>query len=339
MSNYSEDSLIEQPAIELFQSLDYTHQNCFHETFGEHGNLGRETSSNVVLIPRLRGSLTKLNPSLPAEAIDQAIEELTRDRSILNRVTANREIYKLLRDGVKVEVRREDGTEADETVKVIDFNAPSNNDFFLASQFWVTGEMYKRRADLVGFVNGLPLIFIELKATHKRLENAHRNNLTDYKGTIPQIFWYNTFIILSNGSESRIGTITADYEHFSEWKKINSEGEEGVVSLETIIKGTCEKHKFLDILENFILFQDKDTGGSYIKMIAKNHQYHGVNNALESFKKIKENQGKLGVFCHTQGSGKSFSMIFFSQKILRRFKGDYTFLIITDRDELDDQIY
>ena len=241
MSNYSESSLVEQPTIELFGSLGYSHVNCYNETFGEIGTLGRETSTDVVLKPRLKQALIKLNPSLPPEAIDKAIEELTRDRSILHPVTANRDIYKLIRDGVKVKVRQKDGTEADETVKVIDFNEPDNNDFFLASQFWITGEMYKRRADLVGFVNGLPLIFIELKAVHKKLENAFKDNLTDYKDTIPQIFWYNAAIILSNGSESRIGTISADFEHFSEWKKINSEGEEGVVSLETIIKGTCEK--------------------------------------------------------------------------------------------------
>lgn len=337
MDKLNELNLIEQPSIELFQSLGYDHLDCFHETFGEKGTLGRTTSTDVVLIPKLKESLIKLNPSFPSEAINQAIEELIRDRSILNPVTANREIYNLIRNGVKIKVKRPDETEDDETVRMIDFDDPTNNDFFLASQFWITGEMYKRRADLVGFVNGLPLIFIELKAVHKKLEDAFRDNITDYKDTIPQIFWYNAFIILSNGSKSRIGTISADFEHFSEWKKINNEGEEGIVSLETIIKGTCEKQKFLDLFENFILY--KDSGGSFIKIIAKNHQYLGVNNTIESFKKLKENQGRLGVFWHTQGSGKSFSMIFFSQKILRKFEGNFTFLIVTDRKELDEQIY
>jgi type I restriction enzyme R subunit len=316
---YSESALVEQPTIGLIQSLGYEHQNCFHEKFGEHGTLGRGTPSDVVLIPRLKSALSRLNPNLPEEAINLAIEELCRDRSSQNPVIANRDFYRMLKDGVKVPIRMEDGSEEVETVKVIDFDNPENNDFFLASQFWVTGEMYKRRADLVGFVNGLPLIFTELKATHKRLENAYRDNLSDYKSTIPQIFWYNAFIILSNGSESRIGTITSDWEHFSDWKKIGSEGKEGVVSLDTIIRGTCEKSRFLDIFENFILFQD--TGGAVIKIIAKNHQYIGVNNVIGDFKSIKQNQGKLGVFWHTQGSGKSFSMIFFSQKILRKFKG------------------
>jgi len=334
MNDYSESSLIELPAIELFQSLGYKYQNCFHEKFGEDETLGRETPSDVVLIPRLKSALFRLNPDLSEEAINLAIEELTRDRSSLNPVIANKEIYQLTRDGVKVAVKQADGNEKIETVKVIEFDNPENNDFFLTSQFWITGEMYKRRADLIAFVNGLPLVFIELKAAHKRLINAYYNNLTDYKNTIPQLFWYNAFIILSNGSESKIGTITSDWEHFSEWKKINNEGEEGIISLDTTIKGVCEKQRFLDIFENFILFQEPKTN-----IIAKNHQYLGVNSAIKSFKSIKDKQGKLGVFWHTQGSGKSFSMIFFSQKILRKFKGNYTFVIVTDRKELDEQIY
>ncbi|MCZ6703444.1 MAG: type I restriction endonuclease subunit R, partial [Ignavibacteria bacterium] len=247
------------------------------------------------------------------------------------------EIYKLIKEGVKVSYRNKEDEEVEEIVKVIDFENPDENDFFLASQFWVTGELYKRRPDLVGFINGLPLILFELKGTHKKLENAYNDNLKDYKDTIPQIIWYNAFIILSNGSESKVGTITSDWEHFTEWKKINSEGEKGVVSLDTIIKGTCSKEKLLDLIENFILFQD--ISGKQIKILSKNHQYLGVNNAIEQFQQIDKNKGRLGVFWHTQGSGKSFSMIFFSQKILRKFGGNYTFIIVTDRKELDVQIY
>jgi type I restriction enzyme, R subunit len=337
---FSEQELVEQAAIELFQSLGYSHQNCYEEVFGGNATLGRETSTEVVLKPRLKSALLNLNPGLTSEIINSAIEEITRDRSTLNPVVANKEIYEILTKGAKVSIRREDGTEDKEIVKVIDFEKPTNNDFFLASQLWISGEMYKRRADLIGFVNGLPLIFIELKAVHKKLENAFRDNLTDYKDTIPQVFWYNAVIILSNGSKSRIGSVTAQWEHFSEWKKINAEGEEGVVSLETIIKGTCQKDKFIDMLENFVLFQKIGKAESaLIKILAKNHQYLGVNHAIESFKNIEDKHGRLGVFWHTQGSGKSFSMIFFSQKILRKFYGNYTFLIVTDRKELDQQIY
>ncbi len=336
-SDYSEDSLVEQPAIELFSELGWETANCFYEKFGEKGTLGRGTTSEVVLVPRLRAALLRLNPDLPSEAIELAIEELTRDRSIMSPANANREVYRLLKNGVKVSFRGKENEETVENVQVIDWNEPSNNDFFLASQFWVTGEMYKRRADLVGFVNGLPLVFIELKASHKRLEHAYRDNLRDYKNAIPQIFWYNGFIILSNGSQSKIGSMTAEWEHFAEWKKINSEGEEGIVSLETMIRGTCEPARFLDILENFMLFSE--ASGGIVKLVAKNHQYLGVNNATEALKQIEQNRGRLGVFWHTQGSGKSYSMVFFSQKVLRKIPGNFTFVIVTDRQELDKQIY
>jgi type I restriction enzyme R subunit len=336
---YTEDALVEKPAMELFKKLGWKARNCYYETFGPGGDLGRETSSEVVLVQWLRPALERLNQGIGKEAINLAIEELTRDRSTLSPANANREIYKLLKDGVKVSVHTggDDGEESTEVVRVIDWENPENNVFFLASQFWISGEMYKRRADLVGFVNGLPLLFVELKASHKRLEHAYKKNLRDYKDTIPHAFWHNAFIILSNGSASRVGTMTAEWEHFAEWKKINNEGEEGVVSLETVIRGMCEKQKMLDLVENFILFDEGH--GEPIKMLAKNHQFLGVNRAIEAVKKIRENQGRLGVFWHTQGSGKSYSMVFFSQKIHRKLAGNWTFLVVTDRQELDGQIY
>ncbi|KAF5418252.1 MAG: type I restriction enzyme, R subunit [Candidatus Methanocomedens sp.] len=337
VNDYSEDNLVEQPAIALFAGLGWETENCFYEKFGENSTYGRETSSEVVLLPRLRSALERLNPALPKEAIELAIEELVRDRSIMSPANANREIYQLLKNGVKVSFQDSENWEIVETVQVIDWNEPLNNNFFLASQFWVSGDMYKRRADLVGFVNGLPLIFIELKASHRRLEHAYQDNLRDYKSTIPQLFWYNALIILSNGSLSKIGSMSAAWEHFADWKKINSEGEEGIISLDTMIRGTCEPSRLLDIIENFTIFSE--VSGGLAKFVAKNHQYLGVNNATEALLQIKENQGKLGVFWHTQGSGKSYSMIFFSQKVLRKIPGNYTFVMITDRQELDDQIY
>jgi type I restriction enzyme R subunit len=337
MSEYSEDALIEQPAIELFGLLNYETINCFHETFGTTGTLGRETTSEVVLGKYLRNSIKKLNPRVDSEAIDLAVDEVIKDHSSLSPVNANREVYKLLKDGVKVTYKNEEDEETDEVVKLIDWNNPENNHFMLVSQLWISGEIYKRRADLVGFVNGIPLVFIELKSTARRLELAYNDNLRDYKNTIPQLFWYNGIIILSNGSQSRIGSMSAAWEHFAEWKKINSEGEEGVISLETIIRGTCEKSKLLDIVENFTMFSD--AGGSLVKLVGKNHQYLGVNNAIEAVKQIQNNKGRLGVFWHTQGSGKSYSMVFLCQKILRKLTGNWTFVVITDRTELDDQIY
>ncbi|MBU0704648.1 MAG: type I restriction endonuclease subunit R, partial [Chloroflexi bacterium] len=271
--------------------------------------------------------------------------ELTRDRSAMTPVHANREIYRLLNDGVKVATRSPEGEERVETVYVVDWDTAANNDFLLVQQFWITGEVYTRRADLVGFVNGLPLLFGELKAHHKRIEDGYRKNLRDYKDTIPHIFWHNGFILLSNGSDARLGTLTSGWEHFSPWKKINSEGEEGVISLETLVRSTCAPARFLDLVENYTLYHE--TQGGTAKIVAKNHQYLGVESAIAAVQQIRGgapslsrgNQGKLGVFWHTQGSGKSFSMIFFSRKILRKLGGNWTFVVITDRRDLDDQIY
>jgi type I restriction enzyme R subunit len=204
---FSEDTLIEQPTIALFGQLGWEMLNCFDEAAA---TLGRETTTEVVLRPKLLATLQRLNPSLPPEPLTLAIAELTRDCSLMVPVQANREIHQLLKNGIKVSFTNVKGEQVTETVKVIDWNTPENNDFLLASQLWVTGEMYKRRCDLVGFVNGLPLVFIELKASHKKVENAFHDNLKDYRSAIPQLFWYNAFIILSNGSQSRIGSLTAE---------------------------------------------------------------------------------------------------------------------------------
>ena len=335
---YSEDELIEQSAVTLFQQLGWEMMDCYHELdLNGKSALGRENTGEVILTSRMLPVLKSLNPDLPPEAFAQAIEELSRDRSLLSSVQANHEIYKMLKNGIKVKTTDKNGDEVPFEVKIIDWNNPKKNDYFLASQFWITGEMYKRRADLVGFVNGIPLVFIELKAVHKNLQTAFNDNIRDYKYAIPQVFWYNAFILISNGTNSKIGTISAEWEHFSDWKKINKEGEEGVVSLDTIIRGTCEPQHLLDITENFSLFQE--ARGGLIKLVAKNHQYLGVNHAIEILHEIKQKEGRLGVFWHTQGSGKSISMVFFAQKVLRKIPGNWTFVIITDRIELDDQIY
>ena len=337
-TDFSEDALVEQPAIALFQELGWSFANCFHEKVGTtNSTLGRLTTGDVILPPRLRDAIKRLNPSLPDEAIQLAIEALAKDRSGMGLAQANKEVYQLLKQGVRVTFQNDDGDQVDEAVRVIDWNNPDQNDFFLASQFWVSGNPYKRRADLVGFVNGLPMLFIELKKSHARIEHAFKNNLKDYKSTIPQLFWFNSVIILSNGSQAKVGSITAGWEHFSDWKRINSEGEQGIISLETVIRGTCEHSRFLDLTENFTVY-DESKGG-LVKVTAKNHQYLGVNNSVIALNQIQQNQGRLGVFWHTQGSGKSFSMVFFAQKVLRKLPGNWTFLVITDRDDLDNQIY
>ncbi len=336
MPDFSEDAL-ENSIIEILESLGWHSQNCYEEMFGEAGTLGRLTPADVVLVKKLRPKLEELNSTLPKVAIDQAITELSRNRSMLSDFSANQEVYKLLKNGVKVEYNGSDGHRTHEKVQLIDWRNPRNNEYFLAKQFWISGEMYKRRADLVGFINGIPFLFIELKAAHQRIEDSYRNNLTDYKSTIPQIFWYNALIILSNGSEAKLGSITSTWEYFNDWKRINNENEQGVVDVDTLVRGVCDPEKLLDIVENFTLFTQ--VGGKPVKIIPKNHQYLGVNNILAKFENIHEIAGKLGVFWHTQGSGKSISMMALGQKVLRTIPGNWTFLIITDRVDLDDQIY
>jgi len=335
---YSEEALVERPAMELFSRLGWSVQNCFHE-FDENGLsfLGRETKGDVVLISRLKPILQKINSDLPEVAIDEAIKVLMQDRSVMGMASANREVYDLLKNGALVSFMNDKKEQIRERVKFIDWDNMDNNDFFLASQFWIAGDMYTCRADLIGFINGIPLIFIELKASHRNLKKAYDENLRDYKSTIPQVFWFNGLIILSNGSRSLVGTISSEWEHFNEWKKINDEGEKGIVSLETVIRAVCDRERVLDILENYTLFRDEKNGP--IKIVAKNHQYLGVEKTIKAFHKINENQGRLGVFWHTQGAGKTESMFFFSQKILRKIPGNWTFVIVTDRNELDDQTY
>ena len=178
MLNFSEDSL-ENATIDIFKSLGWNSQNCFEETYGTEGTLGRETPADVVLVRRLRSKLEEFNSDKPKEAIDQAIAELTRNRSMLSPFSANQEVYKLLKEGVKVEYHGPDGHRTHGRVQLIDWRNPNNNDYFLAKQLWISGDMYKRRADLVGFINGIPLLFIELKAVHQRIQDSYRNNLTD----------------------------------------------------------------------------------------------------------------------------------------------------------------
>ena len=336
-AGYTEDELVEKPTIELFESLGWETANLYHEFASGKSTEGREGRRDVFLPNRLKSALEKLNPDIPPDGITQAIEQLTQDRSKMIPVNSNREVYLLLKEGVKVLVADENGSESTETVQVIDWNYPDKNDFFLASQFWVSSEIYNKRCDLVGFVNGIPLLFMELKATHKNVKHAYDGNLSDYRSTIPHLFTPNGFIILSNGSETKLGCTSAGWEHFVEWKKVANESEQGVISLETVVRGTCTPEHLLDIVENFTLFEEGR--GGLLKKVAKNHQYLGVNHAIGAVQNIQQNQGRLGVFWHTQGSGKSLSMVFLTQKILRKLQGNWTFVIVTDRKELDRQIY
>jgi type I restriction enzyme R subunit len=335
---YTEDLLVEQPAIGLFADLGWQTVSAQEEAFGADGTLERETKGDVVLAARLQAALGRLNPSLPPEAITAAVDELARDRSAMSLEGANREVYGLLKDGIKVSVPdREHGGQKTERLQVIDWASPENNDFLLVSQFSVTGAMYTCRPDLVGFVNGLPLVVIELKKPGVPARAAFDENLTHYKQQIPALFWFNALLIASNGTDSRVGSLTADWERFFEWKRIAREDEPRRVSLEVMLRGTCDRTRLLDLVENFTLFSEHKAG--LVKILGQNHQFLGVNNAIASMLEARSRgHGRAGVFWQTQGSGKSFSMVFFAQKVLRKAAGNWTFVVVTDRVELDQQI-
>lgn len=339
-TSFSEQQLVEGPALGLLAELGYEVVDAFAERFGaEHATEapGRDDRSQVVLRHRLEPKLVELNPEVPRAAIDAAVQELVLDRSAMDRVRANRAVWKLLRDGTKVSVTHDDGTRTTETVRFVDWREPSNNDFLAVNQLWVVGPLHTRRCDVVCFVNGIPLVLFELKASHKSIEHAYRDNLRDYRDTIPQLLVPNALVILSNGSETKVGSTFAPWERFSEWKRVDDESEPGVVSLETAIRGVCEPTRLLDLVENFVAYQERP--GGLIKILAQNHQVLGVNAAMRALRDEQRRAGRLGVFWHTQGSGKSLSMLFFTQKVLRREPGNWTFVMVTDRAELDDQLY
>jgi type I restriction enzyme, R subunit len=349
-NNYTEDQLIEQTCIAIFKNqLHWEIANVYQgETFGEHGTIGRNSEADVLLKNRFLQAIEKLNPNLPSQAYELAFEIINSDDATKSLADINFEKHHLLKEGIPVTFKNEKGEIIrNKVIKVFDFDEVENNNFLAVQQLWIEGKSKrKKRPDIVGFVNGIPLLFIELKAHHRKIKVAFETNLKDYKQTIPKIFHTNAFILLSNGIESKIGAITSKFEHFHDWKRITEE-QEGIISLDGILRGVCEKNRMMDLFENFVLFDNSI--GSIVKLIARNHQFIGVNKAVNHFIHVqeqakngmisKEEAQKLGVFWHTQGSGKSYSMVFLCQKILRALGGGYTFLLVTDRTELDTQIY
>lgn len=301
---------------------------------------GRRSLREVVLPDLVFSSLKNLNPDIPEEIIEDLVEELRTSLLTTDLKNLNYDNYMLIKNGRPVQYDK-DGKKVYQTLSLIDFNNPEKNNFTLMSQMWIKGEFNYRRPDLIIFINGLPLVFIELKNSDVKVKQAYDRNLKDYIRDIPQLFYFNQFCVLSNGRESRLGSFTAGYGHFFEWLRNDEEDRvdreelrEKKNSLEYLIEGLFDHGELLDYVENFILYENKRD-----KIIAKNHQYLGVNKAIEAFKNKDKLDGKLGVFWHTQGSGKSYSMAMYVNKINRKIDGNYTFLIITDRKDLDDQLY
>lgn len=342
--DYSEDQLVQEPAARfLAERLEWESVYAFDaEDFGPDSLLGRRDTSEVVLTRDLRAALVRLNPGLPVAALDEAIVLLTALDLTKTLVQQNEEKWQLLRDGVPLKLRDADGTTRDARVKAIDFDTPANNRFVAVRELWVKGRLWDKRCDIVGFVNGLPLVFVELKRYDKDLKLAFDSNYTDYKDTIPQLFHFNALVILSNGMDARFGTITSLWEHFSRWKRLDEDDPEPAPDaplLPILLSGLCAKDKLLDVVENFTVFDR--SGGAPLKIVARNHQLLGVNRVIDALQRgdADVQAGRLGVFWHTQGSGKSYSMLFLCQKIHRKISARYTFVVMTDRKELDEQIF
>ena len=335
--DYSEDQLIQKSAAELLEKeLGWASVYAFDtEVLGQNGTLGRTSYHEVLLTGRFCKALKTLNPWLTEKQLSEAVERMTEYMSSQTLMQINEQKYQYIKDGVPVTRVKPNGETEEVKAKVIDFASPQKNDFLCVREMWVYGALYHRRADIVGFVNGLPLLFMELKNHDVEVQDAYNQNYRDYLDTIPQLFYHNAFIMFSNGLEARVGTIESKWEFFHEWKRL-TEQEAGNIELPTMLRGICKKGNFLDLLENFILYDH--SGGTTAKILARNHQYLGVNQAVEMYRNREYVKGKLGVFWHTQGSGKSYSMLFLAQKIRRKFEGSPTIVVLTDRDELNKQI-
>ena len=335
--DYSEDQLIQKSTAEFLEKeLGWKSVYAFdQETLGANGTLGRNDYHEVLLIRHLGQALKRLNPWLTEKQLQECMERMTEHMSSQTLMQINEQKYQLIRDGIPVTRVKPNGETEEVRAKVIDFAIPDRNEFLCVRELQVHGALYRRRADIVGYVNGIPLLFMELKNHDVEVVDAFNKNYRDYLDTIPQLFYHNAFIMFSNGLEARVGTIDSKWEFFHEWKRLTEE-DAGSIELPTMLRGICKKENFLDLLENFILYDH--SGGRIAKILARNHQYLGVNQAVEMYRNRQYLNGKLGVFWHTQGSGKSYSMLFLAQKIRRKFEGSPTFLILTDRDELNKQI-
>ena len=350
MRNFISEDDIEQAILQKLEAAPFCYDIVRCDPSPDKVDLlpdgtGRKNKKECVLPQVLREALARLNPGIPEEKLSDVAKELCRDFSATDITASNYKCYNQIRNGIKIELRR-NGKEDFDTVKLVDFDCPENNTFTAVSQMWIRGREYPRRPDIIIFINGLPMVFVELKNSVVKVEEAYNDNLTNYKRDIPNLFAFNQICVLSNGLETRLGAFNATYNHFFEWLKVDSEEEKpdrkalknvntvGESSVRYFIDGLLRKDKLIDYIENFIIFRDQKN-----KIIAKNHQYFGVNNLMESVKNRSALQGKLGVFWHTQGSGKSYSMVFFTRKVRRKIPGNFTFLIITDREDLDEQIH
>lgn len=345
MKSFISEDDIEQAICNRLSQLEYGWQRIVCDPSVDKQNdvskTGRSSVTECILPEVFLNALKRLNPQIAPEILDEIVREFRKDYTGTDMVDTNYKFYHQIRNGIKVKTHNQNREDFD-IVRLIDFDKPKNNDFHCVNQMWIKGRFHYRRPDVLLFVNGLPLVFIELKNSTVKVEESYNKNLVSYRKDIPNIFALNQICVLSNGLQTKIGAWNAGYEFFFEWLRVDDEKEKidrkqievHGLSIIHLIDGIFRKERLLDYIENFIFFDNKRT-----KIIAKNHQYLGVNNLMKSVEKREVLKGKLGVFWHTQGSGKSYSMVMFVRKVKRKLHGNFTFLVITDRDDLDTQIH
>jgi len=343
------EKAIEQFAISLLKSKGYQY---FYGTdiSPDSENPMRASFDEVILTQKLKDAIDRINPTIPAYAKEDALRQVMQIHSP-DIITANETFHRMLAEGIKVTYQK-DGIERGDLVWLIDYNNPENNDFFVINQFTITQNRQNKRPDIILFINGLPLIVVELKnATNEQatVKSAY-NQIQTYKDTIPSLFIYNSFVIISDGLEARAGSLSAGFSRFMAWKSEDGlvEASKLVSQLEILINGMLTKEILLDLIRHFIVFEKSSTEDpktkiitiQTIKKLASYHQYYAVNKAVESVKQATSENGnrKGGVIWHTQGSGKSLSMVFTTGKLVIELDNP-TILVITDRNDLDDQLF
>lgn len=331
---------VEQLAIEWFKELGYDYL-LGYDIAPDSSDPQRDNYQEVVLTKYLYSSLEKLNPTLPKSAIDEAIHILKKPQHA-SLIQNNRAFHQMLLQGIPVEIKTEDGKKGD-VVKIIDFTDSKNNHFLVVTQYTIKGTKGNRRPDLIVFINGLPMSVIELKNPADQNADIYKayNQLQTYKDEVEDLFVYNEALVISDGINARIGSLTASDERFMFWRTIKDENDKPQLEyeLDTLIKGFFNKEYFLDYIQNFVLFEDD--GKSIIKKIAGYHQFHAVREAVDSVILASNGGNKRGgVVWHTQGSGKSISMACFAGKLVKQAAmKNPTLVIVTDRNDLDGQLY
>lgn len=361
------ESIVEDAALAWFDELSYAVGHGPHIAPGEH-LAERAAFGDVVLVDRLRAAIQQLNPTMPPDAHEETLRKVLRIGSP-SLIQTNRDFHRMLRDGVDVEYPRPDGSIKGDKARLIDFDDVNANDWFVVNQFTVIEGQYNRRPDVVVFVNGLPLGVIELKnaADEDATIWSAYAQLQTYKAEIPSLLQYNAVLVLSDGLQARIGSLTAKQEWFKVWRTIDGEGDapKSALELEVMVRGVFERQRFLELLQHFIVFEEDPDSGAIHKIIAGYHQFHAVNAAVEetvrasgmfsTSRAVAESQSvysigrmhggipgdrRAGVVWHTQGSGKSFSMLFYAARMVRHpMMQNPTLVVLTDRNDLDDQLY